>query len=149
MLCERCSERLSKIHKKTPVSVTLFNKVTGSNWTCTRRSENFQDVFWMSYVRIILAWNFIEKSLRQRCFPVNFVKFSRTAFSWNISGSNCTWHKKLTYGLKFYKKFCGIMFWNKLSHIVRQPLFLNYNFEQTILQKIKCKRRFIAKNQIV
>ena len=32
------------------------------------------------------AWNFIEKRLQHRCFPVKFAKFSRTHFLQNNSG---------------------------------------------------------------
>ena len=53
----RCSEKFRKIHRKTPVSESFFNKVQG-----------------------LTPSNFIKKRPQHRYFPVNFVKFLRTPF---------------------------------------------------------------------
>ena len=49
--------KFHKIHWKTPVLESLFNKVAG-----------------------LKAYNLIKKRLRHRCFPVNIAKLLRTAF---------------------------------------------------------------------
>ena len=51
----RCSYKLFKVHRKTPVLESLFNKVAG-----------------------LQACNFIKKRLQRKCFPVKFAKFLRT-----------------------------------------------------------------------
>ena len=59
VFCEkRCSWKFHKIYRKTPVLESIFNKVTD----------------------LRLAALF-KKRLWHRCFPANFVKFSRTPFS--------------------------------------------------------------------
>ena len=50
-------ENFRKIHMKTPVPESLFNRVTG-----------------------LLCVTLFKKKLRHRCFPVNVAKFSRTPF---------------------------------------------------------------------
>ena len=52
------------IHRKTPVSESVFNKVAD-----------------------LKACNLIEKRLQYRCFPVNIEKFLRAASLKNTSGS--------------------------------------------------------------
>ena len=52
----RFSLKFHNIHRKTPVSESLFHKVAG-----------------------LKAYNFNKKRLLQRCFPVNIAKFLRTA----------------------------------------------------------------------
>ena len=52
---------LRKIHRKTPVLKSLFNKVTD-----------------------LMACNFIKMRLQHRCFPVKFAKFLRTLILKNI-----------------------------------------------------------------
>ena len=62
MFCKkRCSERFRKFHRKTPVLVSLFNKVAD-----------------------VQACNFNKKRLQHRCFPVKFVEFLRTLTLKNI-----------------------------------------------------------------
>ena len=53
----RCSQKFLKIHRKTPVLESLFNKASG---------------LWPAIL--------FKKRLQHRCFPVNFVKFLRTSF---------------------------------------------------------------------
>ena len=61
-LCKkRCSEKVRKFHKKTPVLDSAFNKVAGF-WTC----------------------KFIKKKLQHKFFPANFSKFLRTPILKNI-----------------------------------------------------------------
>ena len=55
---KRCSEKFRKIYRKTLVPECLFNKVVG-----------------------LRPATLLRKSLRHRCFPVNFTKFLRTTFS--------------------------------------------------------------------
>ena len=59
----RCSKKSRKILEKTPVLESLLNKAAG---------------LWLR--------NFFKKTLRRRCFPVNFGKFLRTPFLQNNSG---------------------------------------------------------------
>ena len=59
---KRCSKKFRKIHRKTPVPVSFFNKVAGS------------------------ACNLLKMRLWHGCFPVDFAKFLRTSFSQNTSG---------------------------------------------------------------
>ena len=54
---KRCSEKFHKIHRKTPVPESLFNKAAD----------------------LRLA-TLLKKRLCHRFFPVNFVKFLRTPF---------------------------------------------------------------------
>ena len=61
-LQNRCSKKFRKFHRETLVLESLFNKAG------------------------LLAYNFIKKRLRRRCFPVKFAKFSRTYFLQNNSG---------------------------------------------------------------
>ena len=53
----RFLKKFRNIHKKTPVSVSLFNKVAS-----------------------LQTYNFIKKRLQHGCFPVNIAKFLRRAF---------------------------------------------------------------------
>ena len=55
--------KFSKIHWKTPVLESLFNKVAD-----------------------IRPATVLKKRLQHKCFPVNFAKFLRTNFSQNTSG---------------------------------------------------------------
>ena len=57
-----CSSKFHKIHRKTPVPETFFNRVVG-----LRPATLLKKRFWY------------------RCFPVNFVKFLRTIFLQNTS----------------------------------------------------------------
>ena len=57
VLWKRCSWKLRKINRKTPVLESFFNKVAG---------------FWPVTLR--------KKRLQHRCFPVNFANFLRTFF---------------------------------------------------------------------
>ena len=59
---EGCSQKFLKIHRKTPVSESLFNKVAG-----------------------LTPATFFKKRISRRCFPVNFAKFLRTPFLQNTS----------------------------------------------------------------
>ena len=52
-----CSWKFHKIHRKTPVPETFFNKVAG-----------------------LRPATLLKKRLWHRCFPVNFAKFLRTIF---------------------------------------------------------------------
>ena len=52
---KRCSQKYRQYHRKTPVLESLFNKVAGPK-----------------------PYNFIEKWLKNRCFPKNIAKFLRT-----------------------------------------------------------------------
>ena len=56
-------KKFHKIHRKTPVPESLFNKVAG------RRPATL-----------------FKKRLWHKCFPLNFVKFLRTPFLQNMSG---------------------------------------------------------------
>ena len=60
---KRCSWKFRKIHRKTPVPESLFNKVAG-----------------------LRPATLLKKRLWHRCFPVNFAKFLRTPFLQNTSG---------------------------------------------------------------
>ena len=51
----RCSWKFRKIHRTTPVLVSLFDKVAG-----------------------LQVCNFIKKTLQHRCFPVKFVRILKT-----------------------------------------------------------------------
>ena len=53
----RFSYKFRKIHRKTPVPESLFNKVA-----------------------VLRPATLLKKRLWYRCFPVNFVKFLRTRF---------------------------------------------------------------------
>ena len=57
----RCSSKIHKIHRKTPVFQSLFNKVAG-----------------------LQACNFIKKRLQHSCFPAKFANFLRTPILKNI-----------------------------------------------------------------
>ena len=59
---KQCSVKFYKIHRKTPVSESIFNKVAGLR-PATALKKN-----WCS------------------CFPVNFAKFFKTSFQKNHSG---------------------------------------------------------------
>ena len=61
---KRCSQKFSKIHRKTPVSESLFNEVAGL------RPK---------------ARNYIKKDSLAQVFPLNFAKFLRTPFLQNTS----------------------------------------------------------------
>ena len=62
MFCKKsCSWKFHIFHRKTPAPESLFNEVTGQPATL------------------------LKKRLWHKCFPVNFVKFSRTPFSQNTS----------------------------------------------------------------
>ena len=54
---KRCSQKFRKIHKKTTVPESLFNKVADPR-----------------------PATLLKKRLWHRCFPMNFVKFLRTPF---------------------------------------------------------------------
>ena len=54
---KRCSQKFRKIHKKTPLPESLFNKVSG-----------------------LRPATVLKKRLWHRCFPVNFAKFLKTPF---------------------------------------------------------------------
>ena len=60
---KRCSQKLYKIRRKTPMQESLFNKVGG-----------------------LKPATLLKKRLLHRCFSVNFVKFLRTLFSQNTFG---------------------------------------------------------------
>ena len=53
--------KICNIHRRTPVLMSLFNKVAG-----------------------LRACNFIKKRFQHRCFPVNIAKFLRTPISKNF-----------------------------------------------------------------
>ena len=57
VLWKQCSWKFRKIHRKTPVPESLFNKVVG-----------------------LKPATLLKKSLWHRCFSVNFAKFLRTPF---------------------------------------------------------------------
>ena len=57
-----CSWKFHKIHRKTPVPETFFNKAAG-----------------------LRPATLLKKRLLHRCFPVNFVRFLRTPFLKNTS----------------------------------------------------------------
>ena len=57
-----CSHKFRKIHRKTPLLESLFNKVADR-----------------------LAGNFNKNRLQRSCFLMNFAKFFRTTFSQNTS----------------------------------------------------------------
>ena len=67
VLWKQCSWKFRKIHRKTPVPESLFNKVVG-----------------------LKPATLLKKSLWHRCFSVNFAKFLRTPFLPNTS-SGCFW----------------------------------------------------------
>ena len=54
---KRCSYKLHKIHKKTPVPESFFNKIAD-----------------------LRAATLLKKKLWHRCFPVNFAKCLRTRY---------------------------------------------------------------------
>ena len=60
---KRCSLKFRKIHRKTPVPESLFNKVAGP-----------------------IPATLLKKRFRHRSFPVNFMKFLRTTFLQKTSG---------------------------------------------------------------
>ena len=57
VLQNRCSKKFRNIHRETTVLESLFSKAT-----------------------FIKACKFVKKRIQHRCFPVNIVKFLRTAF---------------------------------------------------------------------
>ena len=62
MFCEKkVFLKFHKFHRKTLVLESLFNKVAG-----------------------LKVWKFIKKRLQHKCFPVKFMKFSRTPIFINI-----------------------------------------------------------------
>ena len=63
VLQNHCSQKFCKIHWKTSMLESFFNKVA-----------------------VFKTWNFIKKTIQQRYFPVNFPKFLITPFLQNISG---------------------------------------------------------------
>ena len=57
ILQNRCSQTFCKFHRKTPVLEFLFNNIAG-----------------------LKTFNFTNKGLQHRCFPMKFVKFLRVSF---------------------------------------------------------------------
>ena len=57
-----CSWKFHRIHRKTPVPEAFFNEAAG-----------------------LRPASLLKKRIWYRCFPVNFVKFPRTAFLQNTS----------------------------------------------------------------
>ena len=71
-LCKKRSLEFHKIHRKTPVPESLFNKVAG-----------------------LIPETLLKKELWHRCFPVNFVEFLITHFLQNKSGRVLLYHKNI------------------------------------------------------
>ena len=61
VLKNRCSLKFRKIHRKTPVLESLFNEVAG-----------------------LKAYNFINKRLQLRCFPVNIAHAIRSHLKFDL-----------------------------------------------------------------
>ena len=72
---ERCSQKFSKFKGKNLCQRLLFNKVAG-----------LETLFFNKVVGLKLQDFLLKKSLRLRCFPVNFAKFPRTPCLQNTSG---------------------------------------------------------------
>ena len=64
VFCKKsCSQKLRRIHRKTPMLESLFNKVAD-----------------------LKACNLIKIRLQHSCFPMNFAKFSRAPYLQNTYG---------------------------------------------------------------
>ena len=94
-------KKFHKIHLKTPVSESLFNRVSG-----------------------LRPASLLKKRLQHRCFQVNFAKFLRTPFLQNTSVISLTvsFHKEVLYicsNLLLLEK------WTKLT------ILLSFHFANT------------------
>ena len=107
VLWKQCSWKFRKIHRKTPVPESLFNKVVG-----------------------LKPATLLKKSLWHRCFSVNFAKFLRTASLQSTSGG-CFWEScQTSIRVVFAKIVKAITFQQMFGNFLNRPL----KFEKYIME---------------